>query len=962
MSSSANRPRLMIIDDNARFLASAKHELRDLFEVQPLQAQHQTAEDIVAAVQAFGPRHLLLDLNLGGAVSSLNVLRALAEHKALRHCEVRLISFGEGTMAADQAAAADDDDQGDEASMGQGPDHTESREKSVIELYQGISAHVRGPLIRKPISAFALQAELLGSGYYDAPAEWHNMPLPLRVLDRHNHQGQWLTRVVYANPAWRQANMYQPGPDSFADWLQHGHCPEQPQYHDGNPFDSDASAYRVHSFLLEQDGRDYLGQVVENIVQAAGENNLDDCIQAIFRAMDSAGFSHAQCFLLKPVLREPSSVITYKSLDQPPSDGDNINGDDNNNESTADTDAEPIGTVVRLHAVSADHPQELKAKLPVVMPLRGELRRRARAYYQDLRQTPRPKRLIYRIRKAEDDKQTGGPNITDPDIAYWSRCLGQHSKSANPVQSWLEIPVLAVPEHPLGKDRMPTRWPRIVAVLMFSRAATSNSDTTSLRDADPEVSEDAVAPVKTMLLGLIETLKGTIFKEHRRQYIAAQNLIAHYDHLLHQSNDMQQKKNLLVQCLGEVIGADYTFLNIPDHDNQRVMINSALWQREDAPQIPAVARTMRVPLDNEAFAIVRCWRQQVALYTQDGRQSKHTQSLDEVYRKILGDQAETWIDWSKMNVGTALVFPVQVNKRSLGVMLLYFRKPWQLIDDLIPYIDGIAHRARWLLQAAADTEAERAAWLLTIGHEMRRDLYTADNAVHRLEQEFHAPAVAADALPRALPVWHRLRRSLVNAMSLAENWMDTMRDVNAGDVGSAFTAIEVIDAYLDLNRELLRHDNHRIEIVWQVNRDDPAWHTPLAYRPWFERVLRVLLDNAWKFGHTHVSRIDDEAAVVVELRAVQLLSPHQDQAGLLEIDIRNPGSMSAEVWHHRFEATPPPSERHRDGAHVGLHTARKLSLAVGGEIELDNLTWAEQPITEAQVVARLRWPLHEEDR
>ena len=943
MSSTAIRPRLLIIDDNARFLASAERELRDLFEVQPLLAQRQTPEAIVASVQAFGPHYLLLDLNLAGAVSSHEVLRALAASKALRGCEVRLISFGSGTLAQRRDDAADDGNEV-EAAPGQAPDASETFEERLITSYRCISARVRGPLICKPISAFALQAELLGSGYYEAPPEWRNMPLPLRVLDRRAHQGQWLSQVVYANPAWRQANMYRPEPDSFRDWLELGRCPDKPQRYGGNPFDSDAAAYRVHSFLLQQEGRDYLGQVVESIVQAQGENSLDDSIRAIFSAMDSAGFSHGQCFLLKPVLREPSSVITYRSLDPPPSDGDVNAGE------------EAIGTVVLLHAVTADHPQALKDQLPVVKPLRGELRRRTRAYYPELREKPHSKRLIYRIRKAQGDVQAG-----DPDIAEWSRCLGQDSKSTNPVQSWLEIPVMALRDHPLGTDRKPGRWPRIVAVLMFSRAAASAADATSLRDADSEVTEEAVAPVKTMLLGLIERLKWAIFDEHRRQYIAAQNRIAHYDRLLHESADMQRKKDLLVECFGKVTGADYTFLNVPDRDSQHVLVNSALWQRPGVEPLPEMVRSMRVPLDNEAFAIVRSWRQQIAYYSQDGRRSWHAPSLDETYKKILGDQAETWIAWSKAHIGTALVFPVLVNARSLGVMLLYFQKPWQLIDDLIPYIDGIAHRARWLLQADS-VEAERANWLRAIGHEMRRDLYTADNAVHRLEQEFQAPTVATADLPRALPVWRRLRRSLVNAMSLAENWMDTMREVDVGDPGSAFTAIEVIDAYLDLNRELLQHDNHRIEIVWRVGRDDPAWHTPLAYRPWFERVLRVLLDNAWKFGHAHISRFDDEAAVVVELRAARRPGLHPQQAGLLEIDIRNPGSLSAEAWRHRFDATPPPSERQRDGAHVGLHAARKLSMAVGGEIELDNLAGPEQPTTEAQVVARLRWPLHEGER
>ncbi|MDX2300514.1 MAG: ATP-binding protein [Xanthomonadaceae bacterium] len=947
-----------------RFLASAERELRDLFEVQTLLAQRQAPEAIVAAVQAFGPRYLLLDLNLERAVSSRGVLRALAASKALRGCEVRLISFGRGTLK-ERSGSADDEGEVGETTTGEqepaaGPmadsvadaaqlsdaGATETFDERVIESYQGISPRVRGPLIRKPISAFALQAELLGSGFYEAPAEWRNMPLPLRVLDRHFHQGRWLSRVVYANPAWRQANMYRPEPDSFRDWLELGRCPDQPQRYGGNPFDSDASAYRIHSFLLQQEGRDYLGQVVESVVQAPGKNSLDDSIRAIFSAMDSAGFSHGQCFLLKPVLREPSSVITYRSLDPPPSDGDVNAGE------------EAIGTVVRLHAVTDDHPQSLKDQLPVVKPLRGELRRRARAYYPEFAQeAPHAKRLIYKIRKAEDDKKTG-----DEDIAAWSRCLDQNAEGGHPTQSWLEIPVLALAKHPLGAGRAPARWPRIVAVLMFSRTAASGTDATSLRDADSEVSPEAVAPVKTLLLGLIEPLKRAIFDEHRRQYIAAQNRIAHYDRLLHESADMQRKKDLLVECFGKVTGADYTFLNVPDRDSQRVLVNSALWQHPDAPLLPDLVRSMRVPLDNETFAIVRTWRQQIAHYTQDGYRSGHNQSLDEEYKKILGDQAETWIAWTKAHIGTALVFPVLVNARSLGVMLLYFQKPWQLIDDLIPYIDSIAHRARWLLQAAADTEAERATWLLTIGHEMRRDLYTADNAVHRLEQEFQAPAVAAAALPRALPVWRRLRRSLVNAMSLAENWVDTMREIDVGDPGSTFTAIEVIDAYLDLNRELLQHDNHRVEIIWRVGRHDPAWHTPLAYRSLFERVLRVLLDNAWKFGHAHVSRFDDEAAVVVELRAARQPGLHPQQAGLLEIDIRNPGSMSAEAWRHRFDATPPPSERQRDGAHVGLHAARKLTRATGGEIELDNLTGPEQPTSEAQVVARLRWPLHEGER
>lgn len=896
MTAQHDKPRVVLIDDNADFLRSTTAALTRLFSVTALNAsQFASAEALAERVLAAEPEHLLLDLNLGAGYSSQEALRALVAKGALRDCDVRLISYGLGGQLGARAGAGTDSAQ------------------QVVTLYQTISAKVKGPLIRKPIAAFDLLAALLDVDPFPVPDYWETFPLPMRVLGRQRlADGTWLAPVVYANPAWIRPGVtpWQPPTTDFPDWLHVARTPT-PQTRAGNPFDLHANGYVIRSFPLEAEGQAFLGQVVEHRSDSNTSKPLKEAIEEIFAVMHDAGFPVGLCFLVEPLLRPRDAPVRYESLDDP--------------------DVAAIESVLVLYRASRNHAEGLQTMLPLRRPLRGALHQRARDMLARLATNPK-ENLIYRIGTAADDKKAH-----DDDIRWWSQQLGYRTLCSDTIPDRLEVPVMAPALDPIT-GRAASR-PQLAAVLSFSRVDLGGAEPGfSIDDRGERIAQDAVVPVMTLLTGLVERLQNALLQEQQARFIQTQVAIGDSDRAMQAIPDMALKKQKILQTLLQATGADHVVFQVMG-DGPYLAYGGSVSRNDIAP-LPNCVQQVRTQLHDDEFTVIKAWDRQAAEYCQDAKHATHVRNVRQRYEATDDMAAHEWATWTRDHAESVIAYPITVDERSIGVFVLYFETPWRIHPQLMPAIDTLAHRARWVVMA----EQERLGWQQAMGHEMRSDLFAALNALKAMER---AGTITLAQDPGTQKRWRRFQRNLHNATALAENWMDVLREVRQSERGPSFTAFEVLQDYLDLNRDHL--DDHQVQPVWDTARDAVVWHTRLSYRPWFERVVQVLLNNAVKFGSSYVYAQDPAATAHLHLGVEHVAGDDR-----LTLILRNPGHMDATEYQHRFQTQAPPNTRKRDGAHVGLHAARKLVFAVGGDLRLENTTANAEP--EACVEARLLWP------
>ena len=941
-----SRQRVLVIDDNEAFLRNTKTALAVAFEVETLHiGQGSRAEDIADRVVAFRPEQILLDVNLTGGFSSRDLLRALVERRVLDRCEVRLISFGfssgQGRGGASQGGA-DSTPRGDGAGHAGDPGADAlAPAEAVIASFQALSIRVKGPLIRKPIDAYDLMAALVGVDPFDPPDYWSDFPLPLRVLGRRRApNGAWMCPVLYANPAWTRfgADPVQPSSSLFPDWRERGKVPE-PLERIGNPFDPNYSSYVLRSFPIEQDGQELLGQVVEHRMDTAGGTGLDETITEVFEAMARVGFARGQCYLLQPLIQT-----------QPLPEAGSVPAVEDGRIRFHSRDADEhqtVDTVITLAHVTANHGQIVLDRLPLRRPLRGVLKQRAEAALEslDTRKASGRTNFGHVLRSVKHDSA-----VRDDDLIWWSQQLWAGHESSLKFRDRLEVPIPAWSEDPItGKE---TSKPRLAAVLMFSRIGPTETTVTTtagaagatLLDAGLRLDENDVMPVLTVLTGLVERLRLAIFHEERGRFVAHQVCIHEIDQGLQAAVSPEQKKQQLMSAFQQVLNADHAVL-ISRPDGAQILKHDGSASRAGLT-LPDCVNRVETRLDDPVYAVVNAWNQRHAFLTQSHSDSPAVKKVIHKYSASGSLDHAKWADWNEAHHGSVLVYPVAVDGRSIGVMVCYYTKPWSLTADLHRLIESLTQRARWLLQSII-TERERRDWQLAIAHEMRRDLMIAQGGLAELSEWFgELPDDVSGEIGAAL---HRSRLGVEAGLNLAYNWTDHLLGIRVSESQTPFETITVIEEYLDSITDTLAE--RLIEVCWLTPKESPIWRTRLSHRDWFVRVIRVLIDNAVNFGRAHVDDTEDDEAPVVVSFGAALVMPDGGQANRLRITIINPGTMSEDECHTCFEIHRPTAVRRTDGAHFGLHIARKLARTIGGDIVLG----CDQPAS--TVIAQLDWPL-----
>jgi signal transduction histidine kinase len=858
MNQQDKRTRLLVIDDNADFLAQLEQTgLADYFDTSyiPMTGGKTEGADgiahVIQLVLEAKPDDLIMDVTLRGAGDSRQLLKALGDARALpAHCRIWLIS----QVSPQQV----------------GP---------ILAQFQKIDANVQGKLLLKPIGPRRLWAEITDDLVYEPDPQWQSFPLPLRVLSPKG-------KVLYANDHWKQPDF--PDPALFQGAKERGMPPKAKNF-TGSYFGEGKSGFTVHSFALEQEGQEFVGQVAEVHPLEPALTNLEQTLDRIFETMKLAGYHYGRFYRVHRL--------------------------------AAHKDSHLYDRVLELDKLSYPGPAGLT--LPYRLPLRGEWKRRFDEYKYDS-----GGRLDYRIRTREDDARVKDDLV---DELNWR--LGLET-----LDSWLEVPVWVRRTEGArnGADQADGGIYDIAGWLFFDRRRKPGDYI--MGATDDQVTEENVQPVVPLLSSLVTLLAAAIRRERLQDLADYEDVMRQLDKSLAEEVRPEPLFGNLLNTLCQLSGARSGILMVKDDFGAHLRVAALKVGAE-----LAFLRNLVIPLNADYHPIVQAWGDRTAYAFQAYKEGAMREALmqklsaiapPEHIRRLDPQDRARFTRWIEQDIGALLAIPILLPPdHRIGAISLEFDQPYSVTRRRLERTGDILHRARWLIQQYQD-EKQWRYWQGSLGHELKTFLTTALQEINVLgDQVRGTPAEVA---------YRQARLHVLAAHDLAENWMDSHHET-AGRKGINFTfrPFDDIDEYLRLSEYRIELDC--IDLYLTPPLDHPDWRRLLRGDPLkFGRVVRVLLDNAFKYGLAHAGGDPPERVLVALAIAVD--------DSLWTLRITNPGQMDPESYRMRFLPGSEPGGGHHGGAHVGLAVAKHWTEVYEGNLSLENLG-------DDRVQACLSWPL-----
>lgn len=689
-------------------------------------------------------------------------------------------------------------------------------------------------------------------------------------------------KVLHYNRHWKRPDF--PDPGLFLEAKTN----VEPREFTGSYFGEGKSGFTVHTFALEQEGQTLLGQVAEVHPLEPVVTNLEQTLKRIFQTMELAGY-RGRFYRVRPLAEHK--------------------------------DMEEYDRVLELESLSYPPPQDIF--LPYRLPLRGWLKKRINDY-----QFPPRKPLDFRIRTEEDE------DPRDPFLIELKRRLGLEN-----LESSLEIPIWvkqrdSAQEQSEETDSLPDE---IAGWLIFDRHLPLGKAPGGA--VESMVTEQTVQPVVPLLGSLVALLAAAIRRERLQD-------LAEYEARMHRldlklsdkkASETQRFESLLgTLCL--LTGAKTGVLRVK-HDFEESLRVAAM----EVPEQLDFLRKIIIPLRAEYHPIVKAWRQYKTYACQDFSSGEAKQELIEAiqagqapYLRGLGQDAlQEYVRWVDQDIKALMAIPILLppNHR-IGAITLQFPSPFSITKSHKGKVDMVLQRARWLIQQYQDDKERRYMWHQTLSHELKSSLSTA---AHELKEMARGRVGLAQCTE-----YKQAYVYVQTALDLAENWMDCYGKKNVvALVNQSFLPSDSIQEYLELSRYRIEQD--LIELQTKPAWDDNVWQQPLqGEASIFGRVVRVLLDNAFKHGREYLGITSTKAM------PVSLWCDIADGRWILGIS--NLGHMGEDAYRRRFQPGLVPESSGPRGTHIGLYVARYWASSFGGDLSVENLPGN-------LVQAQLCWPL-----
>jgi len=837
------KPVLVVIDDNAEFLAQLQKELPRYFDAFVIQVEKKSGvlDSIAETVRDASPDHLVLDVNLLTSGDSLTLLRRLVHSDSLpSHARIWLISQGSRAMPQD-----------------------------IVKQYKAVDARVENRLLPKPITPRSLWAELTEQDIFEPEPPWDVLPLPVRVL---SYNG----RVAWWNDRW--ANIDYPRPDEFI-------APDSTMKVGRREFagsfeGEDIAGFTLHSFPIEQQGKQFLAQIAVTQRLHPLADKLEKVVEQIFEAMALAGFHHGRFYRIRP--------LAHHEREQ---DYDKV-----------------------LELVQLSYEPEKPISLPWRFPLDGELKRRVEEYYDVPADSGK---LVYKIRGSEDDDKA-----EDPRIEELNERLGLHG-----IQSWLEVPVWMPDEtspHNGGKHQEDIRgW------LFFDcLPPKGKTDEHNQPAGDPSVSEEKAKRVAPLLKNLVSILQDRLKQERRDDLWEYEQLMRQLDQRLVDEPDNKQRMEIVLDAIRELSEADSAVLVLESEGRDFLEVQAVA-----GGKAPKCLTGLRFSLEAEDHPVVEVWRTKKSMAWQEFCQSDRQQrflnflATKQTEYGLSKKEHKQFVEWVE-NTYSLLTMPVTIpgeeDERCIGGISLWFDEPVAITRCRFEKVEAVMQRVRWILQQY-EKRAMQRLWDRALRHELKSSLHSALDYLNFLAEKHRV--VRSDGDYRCAKLW------LLAARDLAWNMLDYDKRNLSSSMGS-FSPRSHIEEYCNL----IDGCDTAEKVDWQFSpslTDAFLWQPTLCGdETVFGRVVRVLLDNAIKFGKLSMG-METQQSLILSLAA-------WTEAEMWCFSVSNPGSLQD----HEYDQPAVP------GANVGLETARRWTRLFGGNLDLIDLPGNK-------VQAKLCWPLDE---
>ncbi len=294
------------------------------------------------------------------------------------------------------------------------------------------------------------------------------------------------------------------------------------------------------------------------------------------------------------------------------------------------------------------------------------------------------------------------------------------------------------------------------------------------------------------------------------------------------------------------------------------------------------------------------------------------------------------------------MFPVRdnnsENKHPLYLLVFYTTdstKPYLFYQGLCRRIGMLLKRLSWPLNIAHAKDLQYD-WERAIAHEIHTNMKPINDALEEVKED-------PEDINLALAVisWH-----VGQVHNLAQNYLDLQTRPIFLIAGNAFdNPGEVLKTILDEAK--LSNKWLRVEYDMDIKPDfaiASVWQCRLVgFKKIFTRIIRVLMDNAFKYGEQWTSKEQEGTDETVPPKIVIRAKIEKDT---WVFSISNPGHMTANEEQLVFATGSQLASlaREHDGAHVGLAASKHLVDNYNGQLEVKSDIYN-------RVQATLKWPL-----
>lgn len=335
-------------------------------------------------------------------------------------------------------------------------------------------------------------------------------------------------------------------------------------------------------------------------------------------------------------------------------------------------------------------------------------------------------------------------------------------------------------------------------------------------------------------------------------------------------------------------------------------------------------------------SVIRCWSDAKALFLPNFQKSQECTNFKIFSQKANQTESNIYKWLSDSKIASMIVLPIFAGfaNKKVGVLVLSSQSPYFFTTERIAAIEQLLQKNRWAIEVVQLKEFQDYMQHLLV-HEVRSEMVLpVKNTLRELNQDRR-----------------NLRQTLLNLERYADRIEDLIEhlliikffdvsDKNYADKTITFKdAYSVIKKFIKLHTKLIEKQHQTILI--EPGAED-LWHYAvlLGDKSAYERVVRVLLDNALKYGQ-------ENARIYISVHKMDKY---------WQLIITNPGHMATIENRVKFEPFNHPPDKDPNspatGTHLGLAASKKIVEAHGGQLFVNNTIEHE----EKRVKATLNWP------